>query len=469
MTERGTVHFGATKDTWAWLAKLPASLSPSMRIRHYQPSGFNQKMKSVMDGDAERASEMYAGRFIFGGKRMSASPREIFSKVNTDLEWLCHFSASNRSLHDQYAMRLLNYWSVSKPRKSDIFHQAKILMALATDGQIIARRCETPVQSTFFEIVAPSLKKLISFRANNAEQSISKAIALLYCLNSFQGIGQLREMAFELIERNLSHIILPDGGHVSGDIVKLVTFLEGTVPLAKLSAPILPPQLMRAVENGLALLKLVQCPDGNLSGLVSGVAGSASLQQLLNVSGIEIPKLDSAPHAGFARIEHEKTTLIADSSSHLGLELCDGKQRMIKTAFLNLGQKRPAIMQSASQGTVLVMEAGNARRTCFLSANGQDLRVEEQSPMIAIVIEVAQGIKLSSLMEGQAAMLVLPDHSVWQLKQRGGVLDIRQSNAQFEIVIHPGDGGQINWSLKKQAKPVKTPRKKQGFESGLLI
>jgi hypothetical protein len=469
MTERGTVPFGATKDTYAWLAKLPASLRPVMRARHYCPSGFGQKIISFTQGNADLASEMYAGRFIFGGKKISASPSEVFSKVNTNLDWLPHFNASNRGLHDQYAMRLLHYWSKSKPSKPDIATQTQILFALTTDGQMIARRCEASVQESFFEITAHALKTLIQLRARTAEQNTTKAIALLCCLNSFQGLGHLREMANELIERNLAHVLLPDGGHISHDITKLIQILERAVPLAQTGSTIMPSLLTRAIENGLGILKLLQCPDGGLTDLVNDVEGFDLLRRLLNVQNIEIPKLNKAPQSGFARIEHDKAVLIAATSAQLGLDFSDSKQRLIKTEFAQAGQMQPANMQSAAQGTVLIMESSDQTRTCFLSADGQDLRVEDHSPNGEIIIQVAAGIKLSSLLEGQAVMFVLPNQTVWHLKQRGGILDIRQSNSQSEIIIHSKQPGPINWSLKKQARSVKTPRKKQSFESGLLI
>jgi hypothetical protein len=469
MTDRGTVPFGVTKDTYAWFAKLPTSLRPSLRKHHYLPRGFGQKMASFSQGNSQLASDMYAGRFVFKGKTISASPSEVFSKIDTQLEWLSHFNASNRGLHDQYAMRLLHYWSKANRSKPNLAAQAQIIFALATDGQMIARRCQASVQTSFFEIAGREVKKLAQTRARNSEQSMAKAIALLYCLNSFQGLGHLRELAYELIERNLDHVILPDGGHASYKLPLLLEFLQYAVPLTQVSSAIMPPMLLRAIENGLALLKMVQSPDGKLSGLIIEIQDTALLQSLLNVESVEIANFSLAPRSGFARIEHEKATLIANTSACLGLDFADGNQRLMKSGLIKAGQMLPADMQSAPQGTVLMMQSASKKRTCFLSADGQDLRVEDECSDGDISIQVAQGIRLSSLMEGQAVMFVMPDQSVWHLKQRGGSLDIRQFNMQSEIIIHHKQKGPINWSLKKQAKANKTPRKKQSIESGLLI
>jgi hypothetical protein len=469
MTERGTVHFGAPKDTYAWLTNLPARLGMSMAARHYCPTGFGQKIASHDVGNPDLASEMYAGRFKFAGTSFSATPSEVFSKVKTKLEWLAHFNASNRALHDQYAMRLLRYWSRSKRSKSDVATLIQNLFALATDGQLIARRCEASVQKSFFETVAKVIKTLIHMRTQGSEQNAAKALALLYCLHSFQGLGHLRATAYELIERNLHRVILPDGGHVSRNTTALINFLKYALPLAEVNSPVMPPLLLRSIENGLGLLKLKLCPDGTLSTLTGEVENTDLLSRLLAVQNIEVPKLSFAPISCFARIEHDKATLIADTSTKLGVDFSDGKQRLIKTTFCGSDIAKPAMLQEVPQGTVLMMENVTQKRTCFLSVDGQDLRIEDDSSLGDVIIQVAAGIKLSSLLEGQAVMFVLPNQTVWHLKQRGGILDIRQSNAQAEIIIHSKQLGPINWSLKKQTRPAKTPRKKQSFESGLLI
>ncbi len=469
MSERGTVPFGATKDAYAWLAKLPASLSSTLRARHFCPTGFGQKITLYAKGNAELASEMYAGRFRIDGKTISASPSEVFSRFNTNLDWLADFNASNRGLHDQYAMRLLYYWNKANRSKCDIGTQTQIVFELATDAQMIARRCTEAVQAGFFEIVEAQLNKLVQTRPHNSQQCTAKAIALLYCLNSFQGLGHLREVAYELIEGHLDKVILPDGGHASRKMTSLLEFLQLAGPLTQVSTRIMPSKLLQAVENGLALLRLLQCPDGKLTGILNDVQNPALLQYLLKLQNIEIPKLNVAPQSGFARIAYEKATLIADTSAGLGLDFSDDNQRLIKSEFIKVGQLKPADLQSAPQGTILTMQSGGKKRTCFLSADGRDLRVEDQCSDGDISIQVGQGIRISSLMDGQAVMFVLPDRSVWHMKQRGGILDIRQFNTQSEIIIHHKNAGVINWSLKKQAKVSKTPRKKQSFESGLLI
>ena len=484
MSVPSAVPLGTTKDKLTWFKNLPAGLRPALRVRHSVPSGFGRNIIPLAVGDAEQASEMYAGRFVFAGQIITASPIDVFAQNATKpewrnammgLDWLTHFNASNRSLHDQYAMRLLHYWNRSKRPETSIAAQTRILISLATHGQTIVRRCETSIQATYFEMVAHELKILVKLSARDPEQGLNKAIALLYCLNSFQGLGHLRELAYELIERHIDRVILADGGHVSRSAQNLIVFLERVVPLQLTQTPIMPHLLSRAVENGLAMLQLLQCAEGEMTGLINENYDVRRLQQLIDVRQIEIPKLNFAPQSSFARIDHEKATLIADTSVKLGLDFSDGKQKIIQTRSLGNGHTSPAIMQTAPQGTVLMMQSASQKRTCFLSTDGLDLRIEDEFGVNIegeILIQVSPGIRLSSLMEGQAVMFVLPDHSVWHLKQRGGTVHIRQSNMQSEILIQRDGnklGGKINWSLKKQAKASKPPRKKPSFETGLLI
>jgi hypothetical protein len=484
MTVRSAAHFDATKPRLAWLKNLPAGLRPTLSARHHAPSGFGQIITPLDMGDAKQAMEMYAGRFEFAGQPITASPSDVFAQTTANpewreamagLSWLSHFNASNRSLHDQYAMRLLHYWNQSKRAGISIETQTETLISLSTHGQMIARRCENSVQASYFDIVAHELKLLLKLSARNSEQSLEKSIALLHCLNGFQGLGNLRELAYELIERNLNRVILGDGGHVSRSTQNLIIFLERVVPLQLTKSSIMPPRLSRAVENGLALLRLLQCADGKLTGLIDENYDARRLQQLFEIGQIEIPKFNFAPQSSFARIDHEKSKLIADTSTKLGLDFSDGKQKIIQSHSLKNQHTSPAMIQTAPQGTVLTMQSANQKRTCFLSADGLDLRIEDEFCVDVggeILIHVAPGIRLSSLMEGQAVMFVLPDQSVWHLKQRGGTVHIRQTNMQSKILVQCDDnkpGSKINWSLKKQAKAVKYPRKKSGFETELLI
>lgn len=481
MTVRSAVPFGATKDRLAWFSHLPAGLRPALHASHDNPNGFGQKIMPLTRGKAEQASEMYAGRFTFAGQTIAASLSEIFAKktANTEwhetmigLDWLAHFAASNRNLHDQYAMRLLHYWSTSKRASSGISRQINIIIALTSNGQIIAQRCEASVQARYFEIVAAELRILLRQTTKNAEQNINKAVALLYALNAFQGLRHLRDLAYELIERHLDHVILVDGGHVSGQASKLIAFLELAVPLQQITSPIMPPKLAQAVGNGLAMLKLLRCPDGQLTGLMDERPDLSRLGKILDE---QIPELNFSPQSGFARIQHEKATLIADTSANLGVDFFDGKQKLMQTQSFETTSMQKAMMQNAPQGTVLMMQSATQKRTCFLSSDGQDLRVEDEFCVGAkseIIIQVASGIKLSSLMDGQAVMFVLPDQSVWHLKQRGGTVQISHSNKQSEIVLRRNEStgqGPINWSFKKQAKVNKSSRKKPSFELGLLI
>ncbi len=484
MSVPNAVPLGATKDKLAWFTNLPAGLRPALRARHSIPIGFSQIITPLAVGNAEQASEMYAGRFVFAGQIITASPIDVFAQnaagpdwrvAMTGLDWLTHFNASNRSLHDQYAMRLLHYWNQSKRTATSIAAQTRILISLATHGQTIARRCETSIQAAYFEIVARELKMLLKLSARDSEQNLDKAIALLYCLNSFQGLGHLRELAYELIERNLDRVILADGGHVSRSVQNLIVFLERVVPLQLTQTPIMPLSLSRAAENGLAMLQLLRCAEGELTSLINENYDVNRLKRLFSVGQIEIPKLNFAPQSNFARIDHEKAKLIAETSVKLGIDFSDGKQKIMQTQSLRNGHTSPAIMQTAPQGTVLMMQSAGQKRTCFLSADGLDLRIEDEFGVNVageILIQVAAGIRLSPLMEGQAVMFVLPDQSVWHLKQRGGTVHIRQSKMQSEILIqHDGNTQQskINWSLKKQAKTLKSPRQKQSFETGLLF
>ena len=483
MADRGAVPFGTTRHKAARFVTLPAMLKLALRSNTQAALSFNQHIAPLIKDDANLAFDMYAGRFEFAGQTIAAPPSEIFTRSRSipplqealnNLDWLKHFNASQRSLHDQYAMRLLRYWSKQPNHKRSGATQVKIICTLATHGQDIARRCDRDIQSQFLELAATEIKALTKIRPRNAEEAVTKALALFYGLTSFHGLEYLLESAHKLLDQNIDHVILADGGHVSRQMQKLIAFLELALPLQHCKKPLVPNSLVRATENGLALLNLLQTGDGGIAPVVEDDIDQKYLHLLTAFHQHNIPAQNMAPHSGFARIDQNGATLIANTSSGLAIAFSDGQERLFHTHLSSTGEAAPAKLISAPQGTALTMQTAQAMRTCFLSENGSDLRIEDAfaNPISPdVIIHVASGVKLSSLLEGQAILLVTAAQCVWHLKLRGGFAHIRQSAMRSEIVITPDrtkSPGCINWSLKKQPKPSKPTRKKSNPEPDLL-
>ena len=476
--------FGTTEYSLAKLLGLSGTLMPALRQNSMMPTGFSQAIEPIIIGDALDAFKIYAGKFEFAGQSISSTPHRVFKlrQTHTDwhdglmrLNWLKHFNASKRSLHDQHAMRLLNYWSQAKKSVFTIAQRADIICTLATHGYQIAQRCELQLQKDLLRIVSIELKALISSKSHSPEDSVIKALTFFYSLISFQNLGHLRKAAQDLFDRNVDKLILPDGGHVSRDICKLISFLSLALPLQRYQNLGLPDTYSAAVRRSFAHLKLLQGHDGKLS-VISGLGHHAiELSGLFEYYGQEISRPSLAPDSGFARLDQGKASLIADTHTALGIDFFFGGERLFHTAQEQSHQNFPAQLRSAPQGQALIMASSQLKRTCFLSADGSDLRVEDEvahQEKSQMVVHVPTSVKLSTLMEGKIVIFVTPDKSVWHLRQRGGSMQIQQAAFHNDVVIiHDPtlSNGRLNWSLKKQSSPVKTARKKQAPTAELLI
>ena len=477
MAEPSTIAFGKTGPQLAWFSILSNRLGLALHADKFLPTGFKQEIPVVNNGDVKRALEMYGGRFEFAGEVIDSTPHEVFNirgahkdwrDALITLGWLQDFRISRRYLHDQYALRLLHYWSLSNNIRLSIDQSVKVTCALATFGQQIAMRCENELQQNFLRIVSVHLRNLINQKHKSAEEALDKALAISYCLAGFQGLNHLQKHADRLIEHNLNQVILKDGGHRSRDILKLCEFAQLALPLRQVNSN---SALSDAVTQSLSLLNLLEGPDRKLSAVV-GSNENIAARFAFGDQQVETPS--QVQQSGYARLEQDKSLLIADTSSALAIDFFVGTERVFHTRPLNTGQSLPSSLQTAPQGQVLSMQTSTTSRIVFLSANGDDLRVEDQFQNVAlaeITLLLPLSIKLLSMQEGQAIMLIMPDNTVLHLKQRGGSIQFGNTTGHFEIIIRPSADnlkGCINWSIKKQLRPIKSHRNRRA-QSELLI
>ena len=477
MADPGALAFDKTGPQLVWFSNLSNKLGLTLHAAKFLPTGFKQEIPVSKGGDAGRALEIYGGRFEFAGEVICSTPSDVFNRKGMHnawrqtlitLDWLPDFSASGRNLHDQYALRLLQYWSLTKNLKLSAHQSVVVTCALATYGQQIARRCDKELQQNFLKVVSVHLRNLVNLKHRSAEAALEKALAISYCVAAFQGLGHLQKLADDLIERNLSQVILLDGGHRSGDIHKLLAFLKLALPLQSVNAGV---ELSASVTRSLALLRLLQGTDGQLSAVV---CGDENVDANFAFGEQQTEALNIAAASGFARLEHGKSTLIANTSTALAIEFYVGTKALFHTTALTTGKSQPARLEIASQGQALLMKSSTASRIVFLSANGDDIRVEDRlqsGTQTEVTLLLPLNLKLLSMQEGQAIMIVMPDNTVWHLRQRGGSLHIGKTarHAQILIKLCPDNRtGGINWSLKKQLRPSKLPRNKQA-PTALLI
>jgi uncharacterized heparinase superfamily protein len=389
-----------------------------------------------------------------------------------NLGWLQHFVASNRNLHAHYAMRLLGHWAKADKAKRDAATTAKILLSLAIDGHFLAQQCEPPLQTEFLDIVVKQTKRLARKSPRDPQSAIMKAVALLHVTTVFRGFETIRKMAHELLVANIDKLILSDGGHISRDPFELVKLLALLLPLKaamKSDRQSLPNPVTNAIERMLPMLSMLSHGDGGLAAFHGNRPETTLLRAIQVQDEIRAKPLSLAPHSGYARVSQISSCLLADTQQRFEIEFSDGSQRLFRNGVIMKGHGGGAQLRRAAQGTVLQMSRGDHHhRTCFLSGDGTDLRVEDiHPPKTEIIFEIHPDVKLTPLREGGGFILVTPDRTMWQFSLRGAKLVIEQNGVV--IKISNSDCPPINWALKKKAKPTKAPPRKQTPPPDLLV
>jgi uncharacterized heparinase superfamily protein len=443
---------------------------------HLKARSFGQVIARLAPGDEAQAFAMYAGQFTFAGETISCTTPEVFSKSHgskewqrnlKNLSWLQHLAASNRNLHAHFAMRLLGRWAKAGKKPRDAKSLALIVLSLTIDGQVLARRCEPQLQTEFMEIVSRATKQLLHKTARDAETAIIKAIALLHVATAFKGFDGLRKQTLDTLNANIDKIILPDGGHISRDASKLVKLLALLLPLKAAMKADRQLFQLQALERMLPMLTMLCHGDGGLTSLHGNEPYHDVVKAILLHDEVRAKPLSIAPHAGFARVTQGSACLLADTRQRFEIDFSDGPQRLFRNAVITSDHASSAQLRQSSQGSLLQMTRSDGHeRTCFLSGDGTDLRVEDIHPgSLEVIFEIHPDVKLSALREG-GIMLVTPDRSVWILSLRGGEAHTEQNGALIKI-SSPGEGC-LNWALKKQSKIAKPKMRKSSREPDFL-
>jgi uncharacterized heparinase superfamily protein len=442
-------------------------------------NAFSQPITSLIKGNESEAFAMYAGHFNFEGESITTTAAQIFNTPSGSkafqrqlhrLDWLKHFAASNRALHAHYALRLLGRWAKSNLKFDRAEDLSQVVVALASDGQSLARRCEAQLQSEFLDIASPLIRKLMNKSTHNAEAAVAKAIAILYAVTTFKGFEELRKSAAELLSSNIDKLILADGGHSSYQAQPLIALIAQLLPLQsalQAQRQALPQAAVHAIDRMLPMLRMLSFGNHHLTTL-RGPYQNPNLVKTLLAHGDARP-LQQASNSRLVRIEAVALTLIVDTQDHFALELAIGQNPIFKNAVITAPSKHPqGRIRNQAEGHVLHMvDADGFGRINYVSTDGTDIRVEDYHPMpFQIVFDVTPDVKLSALRDGAAILFVMPDRHVWQLSLRGAKAMLESGGG---ISITCEAGARINWALKKQHPASKSQSRKSKPASNLLV
>lgn len=311
--------------------------------------------------DATRASEVYAGRFVFAGKIVTSHGRSVFDldPPSEDWEasllgfgWLRHLRAADSAITRANARSLIDDW-ISKPiRKRGVGWRADVLarrvMSLLSQAPLVLNDADSKFYRRFLRSLTREIRYLRSTMVDIADGVPRLQVLIALCYASLCLANQAKHIrsASRRLSDELQRQLLPDGGHISRNPGALIELLPDLLPLRQTYAarnveP--PPALLNAIDRMMPMLRFFRHGDGSVA-LFNGMgtAPSGLLATLLAYDDTHGIPMASMPHSGFQRLDAGTTALIMDTGvppppsvsrdAHAGclsFELSSGPSRIV--------------------------------------------------------------------------------------------------------------------------------------------
>lgn len=419
-------------------------------------------------GDIETANDIYSGSFELADSKIQASPDSIFEKAKAapafqkelqEFEWLKHFCVNPKHLHACFVGRALTAWCEISPSKGSVGSELARLALLTRLLPEIAKPLDANGQQPFVTALLLQVKNLKRTRIRTSDETITKALALAHAALVLDDANGLGAEASLLLETQLPLRILPDGGHVTGDQSKLLEIACAISTLEQSHGFRCGPQTRSSVDRLMQFLKMLKRGDNTFA----FIPGTRDVSRLLQTfSGDQ--HLGLAPHSGFARLAQGKSVLIVDKALNADFSI-HGRHLMVFSEFQSAAvvtARYHINLQTIAAGSFFEALGSRNSRRIFMAASGHDIRFEDQLPENTearwLKISISETIKTTVTRDAATAMLVMPDHTVWQIMVRGARFIVEPEGHELYLKADAGPAATINWSIKKLAKPPATTK-----------
>jgi uncharacterized heparinase superfamily protein len=317
--------------------------------------------QDLRTADTTRATEIYAGRFVFAGKVVTCHGRPVFDlePPSEDWEaallgfgWLRHLRAADTAIARANARALLEDWLATSGRKTGAAHRIDVLarrvVSLLAHAPLVLGEADSRFYRRYVRHLTRDVQRLRAAAASGPDgvPRLQAAIALCYGVLCLANQGRAIRSATRRLCDELQRQILPDGGHISRNPGALVDLLADLLPLrqAFTARNLAPPQaLLNAIDRMMPMLRFFRHGDGSFA-LFNGMSSVPSdlVATLLAYDDSQGLPLASMPHCGFQRLEAGAMAVIVDtgpppppSVSHeahagcLSFELSSGVSRIV--------------------------------------------------------------------------------------------------------------------------------------------
>jgi uncharacterized heparinase superfamily protein len=388
MADRPADAGGSLKTLWF------ASPLYKLMLSGKVPQAFVAVPPDPWPGDGLRGNAMLAGEFT-GGGRKRAIEGDPWAQGDAPPEWLAelHSFAWLRDLKEvggeepaRFAAAMLDGWMVANTRVAGVAWRADVvasrLIHWISNSAMIFRGADRTFIERFFKSLALQRKHLMRLVPGDlAGSALLRGIkGLIYAhLALAEREGPLNG-ALQLLTREISRQVMPDGGHCERSPAVQVGLLRDLIDIrgALLAAhKEIPASVQSAIDRMAPMVRFFRHGDGGLALFNDSDEGDpSSIDLLLARSGASGKPLTHAPHSGFQRLSAGGSLVLFDAGAppakpndahaHAGtlsFEFSVGKERMIVNCGALQGADanwRRAQRTTAAHSTAVIDDTNSA-------------------------------------------------------------------------------------------------------------
>jgi uncharacterized heparinase superfamily protein len=288
--------------------------------------------QDLRTADATRASEIYAGRFVFAGKVVTcdarspfdiAPPSEDWAVALLGFGWLRHLRAADSGITRANARALVDEWITQHSTLEPIAWRPEVLarriISWLSQATLLLDDSDVRFYRRFIRSLTRHVRQLRRTAPNAPDgmPRLQAMIALSYAALCMAGQARHSKTATKRLGEELERQILPDGGHISRNPGALIELLVDLLPLRQLftARNLAPPDaLLNAIDRMMPMLRFFRHGDGSFA-LFNGMGPTPTdlLTTILAYDDARGTPVANAPHSGYQRVDANGTVVLMDT------------------------------------------------------------------------------------------------------------------------------------------------------------
>jgi uncharacterized heparinase superfamily protein len=288
--------------------------------------------QDLRTADATRASEIYAGRFVFAGKVVTCDARSPFEITPPSEDWaiallgfgwLRHLRAADSGITRANARALVDEWISQHSTMDPIAWRPDVLarriVSWLSQATLLLDDSDVRFYRRFIRSLTRHVRQLRRTAADAPDgvPRLQAMIALTYAGLCMAGQARHGKAATKRLADELGRQILPDGGHISRNPGALIELLVDLLPLRQLftSRNLVPPDaLLNAIDRMMPMLRFFRHGDGSFA-LFNGMGPTPTdlLTTILAYDDARGTPVANAPHSGYQRVDASGTVVLMDT------------------------------------------------------------------------------------------------------------------------------------------------------------